>query len=149
MSAAVVLEVENAETNNMGMPLPAGIVRVYKADRRGNLQFLGEDQIDHTPRNETVRLYVGDAFDVVGTRREMGNRRINDRTREITVEVEVRNRKETATEVDIVERVFWGDWEITQSSHQHTRLDSRTAQFTVTLGPDETETVRYTARLRN
>ncbi|WP_420457201.1 DUF4139 domain-containing protein [Rubrivirga sp.] len=149
MSAAVVLEVENAESNNMGMPLPAGTVRVYKADRRGNLQFLGEDRIDHTPRNETVRLYIGDAFDVVGTRREVQNRRINDRTREITVEVEVRNRKETPVTVDVVERVFWGDWEITEASHEHERLDARTAQFTVTLAPDETATVRYTARLRN
>lgn len=148
VSAAVVLEVENAEANNMGMPLPAGTVRVYKADRRGNLQFLGEDRIEHTPRNETVRLYIGDAFDVVATRREVSNRRIDDDTREITVEVEVRNRKETAAEVDVVERVFWGDWEITQSTHEAERLDSRTAQFTLSLGPDETETVRYTARLR-
>ena len=148
VSAAVVLEVENAEANNMGMPLPAGTVRVYKSDRRGNLQFLGEDRIDHTPRNETVRLYIGDAFDVVGTRREVENRRINNTTREITVEVEVRNRKETAAEVDVVERVFWGDWQILQSTHEHERIDSRTAQFTVTLGPDETETIRYTARLR-
>ena len=147
VSAAVVLEVENAEANNMGMPLPAGTVRVYKADRRGALQFLGEDRIDHTPRDETVRLYIGDAFDVVATRREVSNRRINDTTREITVEVEVRNRKETATEVDVVERVFYGDWRITQSSHEHERLDSRTAQFTVSLGAGETETVRYTARL--
>lgn len=149
MSAAVVLELENAEANNMGMPLPAGTVRVYKADSRGNLQFLGEDTIDHTPRNETVRLYVGDAFDVVGTRREIANRRINDRTREITVEVEVRNRKETAATVDVVERVFWGDWEIRETTHEYERLDARTAQFTVDLGPDETQTVRYTARLRN
>lgn len=149
MAAAVVLEMENAEANNMGMPLPEGTVRVYKADSRGNLQFLGEDRISHTARNETVRLYIGDAFDVVGTRREVENRRISSNVREITVEVEVRNRKETAATVDVVERVFWGDWEITQSSHEHTRLDSRTAQFTVTLGPDETETVRYTARLRN
>ena len=147
-SAAVVLEVENAEANNMGMPLPAGTVRVYKADPRGNLQFLGEDRIEHTARNETVRLYIGDAFDVVGTRREVSNRRINSTTREITVEVEVRNRKETAATVDVVERVFWGDWRIIQSTHEAERIDSRTAQFTVTLGPDETETVRYTARLR-
>ena len=76
-SAAVVLEIENAEANNMGMPLPAGTVRVYKADRRGALQFLGEDRIEHTPRDETVRLYVGDAFDVVATRREVSNRRVN------------------------------------------------------------------------
>ncbi len=148
VSAAVVLEVENAESNNMGMPLPAGTVRVYKADSRGNLQFLGEDRIEHTPRNETVRLYIGDAFDVVATRREVANRRISDTEREITVEVEVRNRKETAATVDVVERVFWGDWRITDSTHEAERLDSRTAQFTVTLGPDETETVRYTARLR-
>ena len=149
MAAAIVLEIENAEANNMGMPLPAGTVRVYKADPRGNLQFLGEDRIEHTPRNETVRLYIGDAFDVVGTRREVENRRISDNVREITVEVEVRNRKETPVTVDVVERVFWGDWEILQSSHPSERLDARTAQFTVELGPDETETVRYTARLRN
>ena len=146
-SAAVVLQIENAEANNMGMPLPAGTVRVYKADRRGALQFLGEDRIEHTPRDETVRLYVGDAFDVVATRREVSNRRVNDSTREITVEVEVRNRKETATEVDVVERVFYGDWRITDSTHEAERLDSRTAQFTLSLDAGETETVRYTARL--
>ena len=148
VAAAVVLEIENAEANNMGMPLPAGTVRVYKADRRGNLQFLGEDAIAHTARNETVRLYIGDAFDVVGTRREVANRRISDDEREITVEVEVRNRKATPVEVDVVERVFWGDWRITQSSHEHERLDARTAQFAVSLGPDESKTVRYTARLQ-
>ena len=148
VSAAVVLEVENAEANRMGMPLPAGTVRVYKADRGGNLQFLGEDRIEHTPRGETVRLYVGDAFDVVATRREVSSRRVSDTEREVTVEVEVRNRKEVPAEVDVVERVFWGDWEILQSSHPHERLDSRTAQFTVRLAPDASETVRYTARLQ-
>ena len=91
VSAAVVVTLDNTETNGMGMPLPAGTVRVYQADRRGNLQFLGEDRIGHTPRGETLRLYVGDAFDVVGTRREVENRRINDRTREVTVEVDIRD----------------------------------------------------------
>ena len=147
-SAAVVLEVENAESNNMGMPLPEGTVRVYKSDRRGNLQFLGEDRIEHTPRNETLRLYVGDAFDVVATRREVSQRRISDREREIVVEVEVRNRKEVPAEVDVVERVFWGEWEITESTVPHERVDSRTAQFPVRLAADETVTVRYTARMR-
>ncbi len=147
-AAAVVLEVENAEANNMGMPLPEGTVRVYKADRGGNLQFLGEDRIEHTPRNETLKLYIGDAFDVVATRREVSQRRISDREREIVVEVEVRNRKEVATEVDVVERVFWGEWEITESSVPHERVDSRTAQFTVRLDADQTRTVRYTARMR-
>ncbi len=147
-SAAVVLEVENAGSNRMGMPLPAGTVRVYKADRGGNLQFLGEDRIEHTPQGETVRLYIGDAFDVVATRREVSNRRVSDTEREVTVEVEVRNRKEVPAEVDVVERVFWGDWEVVQSSHPHERLDSRTAQFTVRLAADAAETVRYTARMR-
>ncbi len=147
-AAAVVLEVENAESNNMGMPLPQGTVRVYKSDRRGNLQFLGEDRIEHTPRGETLKLYIGDAFDVVATRREVSQRRISDREREIVVEVEVRNRKEVPAEVDVVERVFWGEWEITESSLPHERIDSRTAQFTVRLAADETETVRYTARMR-
>ena len=148
MSAAVVLEMENSEANNMGMPLPAGTVRVYKADRRGNLQVLGEDRITHTPRNETVRLYIGDAFDVVGTRRQMTDRRINDRTREFTIEVEVRNRKEVPATVDVVERVFWGDWTLLESTHEHERLDATTAQFTVNLAADETATIRYTARVR-
>ena len=147
-AAAVVLEIENAESNGMGMPLPAGTVRVYKADRRGNLQFLGEDRIEHTPRNETLRLYVGDAFDVVATRREISQRRISDTEREMVVEVEVRNRKEVPAEVDVVERVFWGDWEITESSVPAERLDARTAQFSVRLAPDARQTVRYTARLR-
>ena len=148
VSAAVVLEVQNTEANNMGMPLPAGTVRVYKADRRGNLQFLGEDRIGHTPQGEAVRLYVGDAFDVVATRRVVEDRRISDREREMVIEVEVRNRKETAAQVNVVERVFYGDWRITGSTHEPERLDARTALFPVTLAPDETVTVRYTARLR-
>lgn len=147
-SAAVVLEVANTEANRMGMPLPAGTVRVYKADRRGQMQFLGEDRIEHTPRGETVRLYVGDAFDVVATRRVVSERRISDREHETVVEVEVRNRKDTPSEVQVVERQFWGEWRITESSHPHERLDARTAQFTLRLGADETATVRYTARLR-
>lgn len=147
-SAAVMLELTNSEANGMGMPLPGGTVRVYKADSRGQLQFVGEDRIQHTARNEMVRLYLGDAFDVVSTRRVVEERQVSRQEREITVEVEVRNRKETATDVDVVERQFWGDWRITQSSHPHERLDARTAQFSLRLGPDETATVRYTARLR-
>ena len=148
VSAAVVMTLDNTERNQMGMPLPAGKVRVYKQDRRGNLQFLGEDRIGHTPRGETLRLYVGDAFDVVGTRREVANRRINDRTRDVTYEVEVRNRKETAAEVDVVERAFWGDWQIREQSHPGEKLDARTYNFPLTIPAGGTVTVRYTARLR-
>lgn len=146
ISAAIVLELENSETNQMGMPLPAGVVRVYKADANDNLQFVGEDRIDHTPRNETVRLYIGDAFDVVGTRRVVSDDRISDNVRELTVEVEVRNRKETAADVSVVERLR-GDWKITNATHSYERLDAYTAQFDLRLAPDETQTVRFTARM--
>ncbi len=147
LSAAIVVEVENTEANRMGMPLPAGKVRVYQADRRGNLQFLGEDRVGHTPRNERVRLYIGDAFDVVGTRRVVSDRRISDRETEQTVEVQIRNRKETPAEVAVVERLG-GTWRMVTESHQHTALDAHTIEYALTLGPDATETVRYTVRTR-
>ena len=152
-SAAVVMTLANTEANRMGMPLPAGTVRVYKADARGNLQFLGEDRIEHTPRGETLRLYVGDAFDVVATRRVVQERRISDNEREVTVEIEVRNRKTTAAEVDVVERAFYGEWRITSATvdgqpKAAERLDARTAQWPIRMAAETTATVRYTARLR-
>lgn len=125
----MVLEVENSRRNEMGMPLPAGVVRLYKADARGNLQFLGEDRIDHTPRDEKVRLYVGNAFDVVATRRVVEDRRISDRVRESTIELSIRNHKETgASDVSVVEH-FGDEWRILQSSHPHERRDAGTAEF--------------------
>jgi hypothetical protein len=142
LSAAVVVELTNAEANNMGMPLPKGTVRLYQADRRGNLQFLGEDRIEHTARDEEVRLYVGDAFDVVGTRRQVAQRNLGERLREISWEVEVRNRKEVAAEVFVVERL-WGDWTVTEKSADYTKLDATTIEFPVRLDAGETETVRY------
>jgi hypothetical protein len=147
ISAAVVIEFENSAANNMGMPLPAGTVRLYKADRGGQLQFLGEDQIGHTPRGEELRLYVGDAFDVVAERRIVSNERISSRVNEQTVEVEVRNRKETAAEVTVVEPVY-GDWELRQQSHEHQLIDAYTIAFPLTIPAGETATVRYTVRVR-
>jgi hypothetical protein len=146
-AAAIVMEFENTAANNMGMPLPAGKVRVYQADRRGNLQFLGEYRIGHTPRDERVRLYVGDAFDVVGTRRVVNERRISDRETEQTIEVEIRNRKETSTDVAVIERPG-GYWRVTQQSHPFTELDARTIEFALDLAAGETQTVRYTVRTR-
>ena len=147
LSAAVVVELTNSEANNMGMPLPKGTVRLYQADRRGNLQFLGEDRIEHTPKNEELRLYVGDAFDVVGTRRQLSQRQISKRVSEVSWEVEVRNRKETAVEVAVVERLY-GDWTVTEYSDDFTKLDATTIEFPVRLAPDETKTVRYTVRFQ-
>jgi len=147
VAAAVVVELANTQRNHMGMPLPAGKVRVYQADSRGNLQFLGEDRIGHTPRDERVRLYIGDAFDVVGTRRVVEERRISNRETEQTIEVEIRNRKETPAEVAVVERPG-GYWRVTQQSHPFTELDARTIEFALQLAAGETATVRYTVRTR-
>ncbi len=146
-AAAVVVELANTEQNHMGMPLPAGTVRVYQGDARGALQFIGEDRIGHTPRGEELRLYVGDAFDVVGTRRVAAQRRISERESEQTVEVEIRNRKESAAEVSVIERVG-GYWRITAESHEHASLDAQTNEYRVTVPAGETATVRYTVRTR-
>ncbi|MEM1042119.1 MAG: hypothetical protein AAGI91_05765 [Bacteroidota bacterium] len=142
---SIMLEWENTEANRMGMPLPKGKVRLYKADARGNLQFLGEDLIDHTPRNEDVSLYVGDAFDVVGTQIVKANRRPSDRISEQDIEVSIRNRKETSTEVVVVARGY-GTWSVLGASHEFTTVDAYTAEFPLTLAPDEEVTVTYTSR---
>ncbi|HYF02753.1 MAG TPA: DUF4139 domain-containing protein [Patescibacteria group bacterium] len=143
----VKLELKNSQENNMGMPLPKGKVRVYKKDVRGNMQFIGEDLIDHTSKDEEVRLYIGDAFDVVGERKQMDYRNISDRVNETTYEVTLRNHKNTATPVTIIEHAY-GDWEVTKSSHKHTKTDGNTLEFVVDVPKDGTVKVTYTIRTR-
>ncbi|MBW4493945.1 MAG: hypothetical protein KME26_12835 [Oscillatoria princeps RMCB-10] len=142
---SVVLELQNSQENNMGMPLPKGTVRVYKADARGNLQFLGEDSINHTPRNEKVRLYIGDSFDVVGERKRTSLEQISERVTEESFEISIRNRKQDSAEVSVVER-FWGDWQIIKSSHEYSKVDARTAEFLVAVAADSEVKITYTVR---
>lgn len=139
----VRVEFENSEKNDLGIPLPAGTVKVYQRDKSGSVQMLGEDRIDHTPKNEKISLVVGKSFDVRATRKRKNYRRINDRTFEQTFEVEVRNRKDTAETVHILERM-WGDWKITQKNTDFEKLDANTAQWVVVLKPNEVKTVTYT-----
>ncbi len=143
----VVLETENRDENGLGMALPAGSVRVYKRDARGDLQFIGEDRLDHTPRHERLRLGVGSAFDVLGERREVAQERINDHTAERTVEVQVRNRKESPVQVVAVEHLQ-GDWQIRQSTHPAQRRDAHTVAFTLHVAADDTTRLVYTVRER-
>jgi hypothetical protein len=142
---SVVLELLNSQENNMGVPLPKGTVRVYKADDRGNLHFLGEDSINHTPRNEMVRLYIGDSFDVVGERKRVSLEQISERVTEESFEISIRNRKQDSAEVSVVER-FWGDWQILKSSHEYSQLDARTVEFTVAVAADSEVKITYTVR---
>lgn len=143
----VIVELENSKPNNMGMPLPKGKVRMYKADKRGNLQFLGEDMIDHTPRDEKLRLYVGDAFDVVGTWKRMNYDKISDRVHEADYEISIRNHKDEAAKVWVVEHLY-ADWTVLKKSHDFNKLDATTIEFPITVPADGEVVVKYTARYR-
>lgn len=142
----VVMELANKKPG-LGVPLPKGRMRLYKADARGSLQFIGEDEIDHTPKDETLRLYVGDSFDVVGEHKRTNFRRIGEKEVEETFEISLRNHREEATPVSIIEHA-WADWRITQKSHDFKKLDARTFEFAVTVPKDGAVTVTYTVRTR-
>ena len=144
---AVSLEFENREKDQLGMPLPKGIVRVYKRDKSGGRQFLGEDQIDHTPRDERVRIRVGDAFDVVGERRQMDYKVIGSCRSESAWQIELRNHKDEKVEVDVVEPAH-GDWEIVSSSQPATKDDAHTFSFRVRVPARGSAKVEYRVRVR-
>ena len=141
----VYLDIENKEANHLGMPLPKGTVRVYKADKSGSKQFIGEDAIDHTPRDEKLRIKMGEAFDVVGDRKEMEWKTLGTCASESAWEITLKNHKDTATEVEDVEPVG-GDWEIVNSSTPAVKKDAHTFTFTVKI-PSRKE-VKITYRVR-
>jgi hypothetical protein len=143
----VQLQFINDEDSGLGMPLPAGTVKVFQPDSTGSLQMVGEDRIDHTPKKERISLNVGRAFDIRSTRKRThfewilsGSRRRG--TRE-SFEIEVRNRKDTAETVEVMER-HWGQYRITQKSMDFEQPDSDTIVFMVELKPEEVKTVTYT-----
>ena len=143
----VFLDFENSEANRLGMPLPAGIVRVYKEDASGAQQFIGEDRIDHTPRDETVRIKMGDAFDVVGDRRQMDYSVISSCVSESSWEIDLRNHKDKDIDIQVIEPIG-GDWEILSSSHRATRMDAHTFRFDVEVPERGETTVEYRVRVR-
>jgi hypothetical protein len=141
----VTLEFKNAEATGLGMPLPAGTVRVYKQDKDGSQEFVGEDRIDHTPQDEKVRLALGKAFDVVAERKQTNFRRISDRVAETSYEIDVRNRKKERVTVIVIEHPQ-GDWDITQKTSDFTKKDSQTVEFPVTVEPGGEVKLTYTVR---
>ena len=140
-------EFKNAETNQLGIALPAGKLRFYRRDSDGQLQFVGENTIDHTPRNETVRVTTGNAFDLVGERKQT-NFRVDrgDKWIDETFEIKLRNRKKTdAVEIRVVEHLYrWSNWSITKSSDKFEKKDAQTIEFRIPVKPDEEKTVTYT-----
>lgn len=143
---AVMREFDNTEANNLGMPLPAGRIRFYRQDEDGQLEFLGENDIDHTPRDETVRVYTGNAFDLVGQRLRTDFKIDNDADEiDESFEIVLRNHKEDPVEIHVVEDLYrWSTWEITEKSHEFTKRDSQTIEFVIEVPPDEERTVTYT-----
>lgn len=144
----IKLEVENSEANRLGMPMPKGKVRVYKKDEDGALQFIGEDMIDHTPRDEKIRLYIGDAFDVVGERKQTNVIRVSSTTDRISYEISLRNHKKTAATVTAVEHAY-GQWKIIQASHPHKKKDARTFEFSVAVPANGTVNIAYTIEIKH
>ncbi len=142
----VMREFANSEANHLGIPLPRGRVRFYRRDEDGQLEFTGENIIDHTPRGETVRVYTGNAFDLVGERKRTSYN--IDRSRrwlDESFEIKLRNHKKEKVEVRVVEHLYRGiNWEITEKSNTYLKTDSRTIEFRVQLEPDEEKTITYT-----
>ena len=143
----VMLNLKNSEENGMGLPLPKGVVRVYKKDTEGKLQFIGEDSIDHTPKDEEIRLYLGNAFDLVGEKKQTKYTKISDRVSETSYKVELRNHKDEEVYINVVEHPY-GDWEITATSDPYDKKSTRNVQWTMKVPKDNSKTLTYTIRTR-
>ena len=143
---SVVVEFENKEENNMGVPMPKGKVRMYKSDG-STLEFVGEDLIDHTPRNENVRLKIGEAFDVVVEDVQTENKKITDRVWEQAYEVKFKNRKKEDITVE-VERFLGVNWEILNSSLAYEKKDAQNIIFKVPVPEDGETVLKYRVRYR-
>jgi hypothetical protein len=143
----VKLELANTKENNLGMPMPKGKVRVYKRDKDGALQFVGEDQIDHTPKDEKVRVYIGDAFDLVGERKQINFNQESNHVQKSSMEISLRNHKEAPVTITCVEHSF-GDWKVVSSSQPYTKRDSHTFEFAVKVPADGEVKVTYDLETR-
>ncbi|MCX6895366.1 MAG: hypothetical protein NTZ16_07725, partial [Verrucomicrobia bacterium] len=143
---AVVREFVNAETNRLGIALPAGKLRFYRSNDDRQLELTGEDRIDHTPRNETVRVTTGNAFDLVGERKQTDFKTDRaDKWLDETFEIKLRNRKKEPVTFRVVEHLYrWNNWEIAKTTDQFTKKDSQTMELNVPVKPDEEKTVTYT-----
>jgi hypothetical protein len=135
----------NSGQNHLGMPLPRGRVRFYRRDGGGRMEFTGEDRIDHTPRDEKIRLFTGAAFDLVGERRRVNYRANQGPFADEAFEIKVRNRKQEAVDVTVVEHLYrWMTWDIPTSSMPFVKKDAQTIEFKVPLQPGEEKLVSYT-----
>jgi hypothetical protein len=152
LKVGVFVEFDNRTESRMGMPMPKGVVRVYKRDSEGRAQFVGEDAVDHTPKNERVRLKLGDAFDVTARRKQtdyksLGKQGAWRNVSELAFEVDLKNAKKEAVTVAVLEPIT-GDWEVIQKSHAFTKESSGTAKFKVEVPAEGRATLTYRVRVK-
>ena len=142
----VMREFVNAETNHLGVALPKGKLRFYRSNDDGQLEFTGENEIDHTPRNETIRVTTGSSFDLVGERKQTDFKTDRaDKWLDETFEIKLRNRKKEPAQFRVVEHLYrWNNWKITAQSDEFKKTDAQTIEFRVSVKPDEEKTVTYT-----
>lgn len=143
----VLVEFENRAARGLGIALPRGKCRVYKRDDDKSLEFIGEDLIDHTSRDEKVTLYIGDAFDIVGERTQKAFRKISDHVCEEDFEIKVRNHKDEPVTVEVLEKLYrWSEWRMLEANHEYKKLNSRTIIFPVTVPKDGEVVITYSVR---
>ena len=143
----VYFNFRNEKDSGLGMPMPAGTVRVYQADRQGGIQFIGEDAINHTPKDEGLSLHIGNAFDIVCDRKQTDFRKIASSVHEIEFEITLRNHKDTPITVEVNEPIG-GDWRMLQASHEWTKTAAWAAQFAVPVEANGTSVLRYRVLVR-
>jgi hypothetical protein len=143
----VFYKFKNEDKSGLGMPLPAGTIRVYQQDSRGGSLFAGEDHIDHTPKDEDISLHIGNAFDIVAERKQTDFKKLSDRMYEFEYEITVRNHKALPISVEVNEPIG-GDWEMVNSTYKFTKTAAFAAQFDVPVDKDGTSVLKYRVRVR-
>ena len=143
----VFYRLRNDAASGLGMPMPAGVVRVYQADAQGRIHFAGEDRIAHTPKDETLSLHVGNAFDVVCERIQTDFRKIGTSTYETAFEITLRNHKPTPIRVELNEPIG-GTWRMLESSHEATKTSAWATRFDVPVPANDETVVRYRVVVR-
>jgi hypothetical protein len=149
MKVGVFIEFDNKEASKLGMPLPKGVLRVYKKDSQGNAQFVGEDNIDHTPKNETVRLKLGEAFDVTADKKQTDFKVLprpskNTNAYESAFELVLKNAKKQKVTVTVQEPIS-GDWKIVSESAPHIKVNSHLAEWKIDIPAESSTKLTYRA----
>jgi hypothetical protein len=141
-----IFEFRNTEENNLGVALPKGKVKMYRKDIGGSNEFIGEDAIDHTPKGETIKVYLGNVFDVVGERKQTAYKLSNNRdSSEETFEITLRNQKKEKVTVRVVEHMYrWLNWDVSDNSDIFKKNDSRTIEFRAEVEPGKEKKIKYT-----